>query len=189
VREALKQSELPPAVFHPTHINRRKALFEEALALARTGSVIDITAFPVAEGEDAWSAPAALTRYLEAGLPPSRVTVSSDGGGCLPAFDADGRVTAMDVGSPAAMAGALKELLGCGQPLERVLPAFTTNPARLLMLPRKGRLAAGSDADLVVLDDQGGVESVMARGAWHLLEGVSVRYGTFEQGKAMEERR
>jgi beta-aspartyl-dipeptidase (metallo-type) len=182
VRQALERSELPPSLFHPTHINRRKALFEEALALARGGSVIDITAFPVADGEDAWSAAAALTRYLEAGLPPTRVTVSSDGGGCFPVFDAEGRVTAMDVGRPTAMAGALKELLACGQPLERVLPAFTANPARLLMLARKGHLAAGFDADLVVLDDRGGVESVMARGAWHLLDGVSVRRGLFEQG-------
>ena len=60
-------------------------------------------------------------------------------------------------GSPAAMADTLKELLACGQPLERVLPAFTTNAARVLMLPRKGRLATGADADLVVLDEEGGV--------------------------------
>ncbi len=67
--------------------------------------------------------------------------------------------------------GALQELLACGQPLERVLPAFTANPARLLMLPRKGRLATGSDADLVVLDDEGGVQDVMARGRWHVRGG------------------
>jgi beta-aspartyl-dipeptidase (metallo-type) len=30
-----------------------------------------------------------------------RVTVSSDGGGCLPRFDSDGRVAGMDVGAPA----------------------------------------------------------------------------------------
>ncbi|HET9464771.1 MAG TPA: beta-aspartyl-peptidase [Gemmatimonadales bacterium] len=180
VRQALERSELPAAVFNPTHVNRRKALFEEALALARAGCTIDITAFPVGEEEDAWSAAAALSRYLGAGLPAERVTVSSDGGGCLPSFDAEGRVIAMDVGRPAALAGTLKELLECGQPLERILPAFTANPARLLRLHRKGRLASGSDADLVVLDESGGVRDVMARGRWHVREGRRLIRGTFE---------
>jgi beta-aspartyl-dipeptidase (metallo-type) len=181
VRRALSESELPPSVFNPTHVNRRKALFEEALELAQQGCVVDITAFPVDEGEDAWSAPEALTRYLKAGLPPERVTISSDGGGCLPVFDAHGRVTELDVGRPAAMAAALRELLSCGQPLERVLPAFTSNPARLLLLSRKGRLTPGSDADLVVLDEEGDVRDVMARGRWHVLEGRTTVRGLFEQ--------
>jgi len=180
VRQAIKSSEVPAAVFNPTHVNRRKALFDEALALVREGCTIDITAFPVAEGEDAWPAAAALTRYLAAGLPPEKVTVSSDGGGCFPAFDKEGRVVALDVGNPSALTETLKELLACGQPLERVLPAFTSNPARLLMLPRKGRLAPAFDADLVVLDAEGGVQDVMARGRWHVRGGQPVILGTFE---------
>jgi beta-aspartyl-dipeptidase (metallo-type) len=181
VRRALEESELPPSVFNPTHVNRSKALFEEALGLAQHGCVVDITAFPVEKGEDAWSAAEALTRYLEAGLPRERVTISSDGGGCLPVFDADGRVTEMDVGRPTAMARALRELLSCGQPLERVLPAFTSNPARLLLLHRKGRLTPGSDADLVVLDEDGRVRDVMARGRWHVREGHPTVRGLLEQ--------
>jgi beta-aspartyl-dipeptidase (metallo-type) len=180
VRQALDTSEVPARVFNPTHVNRRKALFQEALALAKRGCTIDITAFPIEEGDDARSAAEALTRYLEAGLPAQRVTVSSDGGGCLPVFDSEGRVVAMEVGSPSAMAGALKELLQCGQPLERVLPAFTANPARLLRLS-KGTLTAGADADLVVLDEDGDVEDVMARGRWHVLAGKPVVRGTFER--------
>jgi beta-aspartyl-dipeptidase (metallo-type) len=167
-------------VFNPTHVNRRKALFEEALAIAERGCTIDITAFPVAEGEDAWDAAEALTRYLSAGLPPTRVTVSSDGGGCLPTFDEAGRVVELDVGRPAALIGTLGRLLACGQPLERVLPAFTANPAGLLRLPRKGRLGPGADADLVVLDGAGGVAEVMARGRWHIRGGRVAIRGTFE---------
>ena len=47
VRRALDSSELPARVFNPTHVNRRRALFDEAVALARRGCVVDVTAFPV----------------------------------------------------------------------------------------------------------------------------------------------
>jgi beta-aspartyl-dipeptidase (metallo-type) len=180
VRDALDRTEIPPSVFHPTHVNRRRALFDEALALAERGCTVDITSFPVAEDEDAWTAVAALTRYLAAGLPPARVTVSSDGGGCLPVFDRDGRVVEMDVGSPSSLLETLARLVACGQPLERVLPAFTMNPAHLLRLPRKGHLRVGADADLVVLDDRGGPTDVMARGRWQVRTGRPAIRGTFE---------
>ena len=180
IREAIKHTELPAAVFNPTHVNRRKALFEEAMALTREGCTIDITAFPVEEGEDAWSAADALSRYLEKGVPPHLVTVSSDGGGCFPTFDKDGRVVSLDVGRPSSMAETLKELLVRGEPLERVLPAFTSNAARVLLLPKKGHLRAGADADLVALDADGGVDAVMARGRWHVQGGRSIVRGGFE---------
>ncbi len=180
IREAMAGSELPPSVFNPTHVNRRKALFEEAIALARGGSNVDITAFPVEAGEDAWSASDALIRYLDAGAPAERVTVSSDGGGCLPSFDADGRVVKMGVGDPGDLARTIGELLRAGQPLERVLPAFTSNPARFLRLMQKGRITVGADADLVVLDENGRVQDVMANGMWHVRNGTPIRGGTFE---------
>jgi beta-aspartyl-dipeptidase (metallo-type) len=180
IRQALDASELPPRVFNPTHVTRRRAQFDEALALAGRGCTVDITAFPVAEGEDAWSAADGLLRYLDAGLPSDRITVSSDGGGCLPVFDGEGRVASMDVGSPSALAETLRALLRAGQPLERVLPAFTANPAALLRLERKGRLVVGADADLVLLDEDGGIAEVMARGRWHVRAGAPVVRGTFE---------
>ena len=183
VRRALEVSELPPATFHPTHVNRRRALFDEACALAAQGCVIDLTAFPVGPDEDAWAADEALIRYLDAGLPPARITMSSDAGGCLPVFDADGRVSAMDVGRPSALADTLRTLLDRGQPLGRVLPAFTSNVAKLLLLPTKGHLSTGADADLVVLEETGAVRDVMALGRWHVEEGRPVVRGTFERGE------
>jgi beta-aspartyl-dipeptidase (metallo-type) len=180
VRRALKESELPARVFNPTHVNRRRALFEEAVALAREGVTIDVTAFPVAEGEDAWSACDAVLRYAASAAPPGHITVSSDAGGCLPCFDGEGRVCKMDVGSAGALMQTLRELLGHGMPLEQALAPFTSNPARLLRLAGKGEITVGADADLVVLDATGAVHSVIIRGVVHVQDGVAVRRGTFE---------
>jgi beta-aspartyl-dipeptidase (metallo-type) len=180
VRSALATAELPARVFNPTHVNRRRGLFDEAMALAERGATVDVTAFPVADGDDAWSAADALARWYDAGLPAHRITVSSDAGGCLPVFDQEGRVHSMDVGVPGALATTLAELVAGGRPLEQVLPPFTSNVADLLRLPAKGRLHPGADADLVVLDERGGVRDVMARGRWHLRDRTALVRGTFE---------
>jgi beta-aspartyl-dipeptidase (metallo-type) len=180
VRRALADSELPPRIFNPTHVNRRRALFDEAIELAKSGCTVDLTAFPVAKGEDAYPAAEALVRYLDSGAPAEQITVSSDAGGCLPCFDEDGRVCRMDVGSAGALLATLGELVSGGISLERALPAFTTNPARLLCLSGKGVVAVGADADLVALDETGGAHTVIMRGVVHVRDGSLVRRGTFD---------
>jgi beta-aspartyl-dipeptidase (metallo-type) len=211
IREALAASEIPPRVFYPTHVNRRRALFEEALELARTGCVIDVTAGssrsgpgaprttsgktsggttgPISgttsvdrapPGDEPVPAAEAIGRYLDAGLPPERITASSDAGGSLPRFDANGRVSGMGVGRPEALGETLRELLRSGRPLEQVLPVFTRNAADHLRLPFKGRIAPGADADLVALDGAGNVVHVLARGRWHVWQGEAAVLGDFE---------
>jgi beta-aspartyl-dipeptidase (metallo-type) len=86
----------------------------------------------------------------------------------------------MDVGSAGALLATVREALARGMKLEAVLPAMTSNPARLLRLSRKGRIAAGNDADLVVLDDRYAAHTVMVRGEIHVQDGTVVRPGTFE---------
>ncbi len=168
VRRALAETELPPRTFNPTHINRKKALFEEALDVARAGCTVDITAFPLADtlAEDEWPADEALLRYLDSGAPPDQITMSSDGGGCLPVFNAQGEMQHYDIGDPATLTATLTRLLQRGEALERVLPAFTHNPARLLRFHDRGRIEVGSAADLVVLNENHGIEQVMSQGIW-----------------------
>ena len=181
VRRALEQSELPPRVFQPTHVNRRRALFDESLELARRGVPVDVTAFPVEEGEDAWSAADAFIRYHDAGAPPQRLTISSDAGGCLPCFDDEGKVCGMDVGKPGALLETLGELLDRGVPLAQALPVFTSNVASTLRLAGKGRIAIGADADLVCLDEQHRALHVIARGRLHRRGGKTCLHGSFER--------
>ncbi len=179
VRRLLSETELPPGVFHPTHVNRRKALFDEACDLSRQGVTIDLTAVPVEHGDE-WSAADAWQFYHERGCPPGNVTVSSDSGGCLPRFDHNGRMIEMGVGTSTALMQWLQELCARGHQLDRVLPAITSNVSTLLKLPAKGRIAAQMDADLVCLDESLHIQHVMAGGKWMVREGVPVIKGIFE---------
>jgi beta-aspartyl-dipeptidase (metallo-type) len=181
VRQALQLTELPARVFNPTHINRRKALFDEALDLARLGCTVDITAFPVADDEDAWAADVALMKYLDSDAPPERITVSSDGGGCLPVFNEQGEILHMGIGSPGSLIETIQALLHQGVPLERVLPAFTSNVADILRLNDRGRIRTDAVADFVVLDEDHAISHVMIAGIWHILAGTQVIHGEFEQ--------
>lgn len=180
VRDLLDGTELPPRVFHPTHVNRRKQLFEEACELSRRRVAIDVTAFPVEAGEDAWSAPDAWALYHEKGCPPENFTISSDGGGCLPHFDDNGQMVKMEFATSAGLPDSLRELLARGHDLSAVLPSMTSNVARILRLHEKGRLAEGCDADLVCFDDNHQVRHVMARGRWMVQDGQPCVSGTFE---------
>ena len=56
---------------------------------------------------------------------------------------------------------AVKE---AGIPLSDAIRMITATPARIMNLPKKGRIARGMDADLVVFDDDIRIERVFAKG-------------------------
>lgn len=179
IEAALDQSEIPARVFHPTHINRERWLFERAPSLAERGCSVDITAFPD-DGETMLAAEA-IAKWQRDGHPMERLTCSSDGAGCLPQFDEDGRLKCMDVGRPDTLNIAIRTLLSEGLPLETFLPVFTSNVARLMALPNKGTIEVGQDADLVALDESGRVQHVLANGRTMVRDGAVVEYDPFEK--------
>jgi beta-aspartyl-dipeptidase (metallo-type) len=181
IRDCLEHSEIPPRVFNPTHVNRNRKLFAEACELAGSGCNVDLTAFPQDTSEQGWSAEEAVARYLDQGYDSSKLTISSDGGGCLPSFDAQGELLKMGFASCSAMADCLKALLDNGLPETSVLPCLTSNVANLLRLHQKGRIARGLDADLLILDQHNRIDSVMARGVWHVKNAEQLRSGLFEE--------
>ncbi|MFK7958433.1 MAG: beta-aspartyl-peptidase [Lysobacterales bacterium] len=180
IRRALRDTEIPARTFNPTHCNRTQALFEEACAISHQGCHVDMTAFPVEEGEAGISAEAALEQYLASGADPGRISISTDSGGCLCDFDEQGNALGLDYGRASAMAQTLKacaKALGLGS----ALPAFTSNPATLMKFHNKGHIAVGADADLVVLSHNHEVTDVMARGQWMVNNSTPTILGTFEQ--------
>lgn len=179
-RRIWSETELPVRVLHPTHLNRNPDLWAEALEVAEAhGAWLDVTCFP--EGDPSPSAADCVAAYYAAGQDPARITASSDGGGCLPTFDADGNLTHMDVGSPHTLLQTVRSLVDRGLSLERALAPVTANPAALFRFGRKGRLAVGMDADVLVVDRQLAPVHVLAGGAWMVRDGEPVVRGLFER--------
>lgn len=74
--------------------------------------------------------------------------------------------TGVRAGSTLTQDTALRNLIAfTGRPIEELLPALSENPARLIgVFDRKGSIADGKDADLVVLDGENRVDMVFCRG-------------------------
>ena len=178
VRQAMSEAEIPARTYNPTHINRRKALFDEACELAKLGCWVDVTAFET--GSLGYEPAEALDRYMQSDLPQDKLTISSDGGGCLPNFDTQGVLTSMDFARSSSMTDVFYQLIDDGIAIEKVLPYFTTNVAALMNFHNKGRLCLGADADLIVLDSKHRINHVMAQGQWHVFDKQIIRKGTFE---------
>lgn len=101
-----------------------------------------------------WDRVAAVTDSIQAaGLPDGRYKLGVND---VVVEDGDAKLASNGVraGSTLTTGQALKNLAAfTGQPVERVLPLLTSNPARLIGVDdRKGSIAPGKDADLVVLD-------------------------------------
>ena len=180
IEQLLDKTELPPRTLNPTHCNRRLPLFEQACELTRRGVSIDLTAFPDSDSNEEYSAYEAFNVYREKKFDPTKLTISSDGGGCLPHFNQQGELIKLDYGKCQLLSNTLKQILDNGTPLDEALLPFSKNVADLLKLSHKGEIKVGNDADLVVLSEDNRIESVMALGKWHQKEGETVLFGSFE---------
>ena len=151
LRELIEEFHVKAEWLYPTHVQRNEQLLREAIDLANAGAAVDFDV--VNEDLAKW-----IRFYLENGGPLDRLTVSSDA----------------DSSTPDILAEQVRGLVTTnGFSLDMVLPLVTTNPAQVLKLPRKGRLAAGCDADLlIVAPDTLEIRDVIARGQFAVRNGA-----------------
>lgn len=186
ILNTIARTDIPITQFLPTHINRNKTLFEEGIRYAKMGGFIDFTA---SNNPEFWEAEygevrtsKGIKRLLEEGISADQFTISSDAQGSLPLFNEKKECIGLGVGKPNNI---LQEIQNCvleqALPLEVVLRAVTVNPARILKLSAKGRIEAGYDADLCLLDqDTLQLDTVFAKGKCMVSGGKPIVYGTFE---------
>lgn len=185
VFEALGETEIPVKTFQPTHVNRNHELFLDSLKLVKLGGTIDLTCedFPhgLIEGVND-PVIGLLEEARRAGVPMERMTLSSDGQGSWSDYDEYGNLLEMGVTDVGNMYAQLRSLvLNGGFALSEALSFFTSNPAKALELfPKKGCIAPGADADLLLMGETLALDTVIAGGRVMMEAGELLVKGTYE---------
>lgn len=187
ILKVVRDTEIPASQFLPTHVNRNAALFDECLEFAKDGGTIDFTGN---EDIDYWETICdevrvckGIRRLLDMGISSDRFTISSDGQGSMPVFNAKGKYQGIGIGKASCL---LKEVRECVQkeniPLETAVKGITSNPAAILKLNGKGHIKPGFDADICLLTEEGlKLDTVIARGRIMVEKGKQTVFGTFER--------
>lgn len=178
--EAMEQSDLPWKTFLPTHMGYRSMeLFERGVEWTKWGGKMDITA-----GEDIEENRMIAGRILHAlsnGSPADSLTISSDSFGSMPRFDEKGNCIGLTYALPNSLLELLRVLVTeKGLSLETAIFLFTKNPANVLERTDKGHIAEGAEADILLLDKNLALHSVIAKGALAMSAGELRLKGKFE---------
>jgi len=181
IYDAVNNSELKLTQFYPTHCTRNPYIFEDAKKYGVHGYV-DLTAssYPY-DMENEIKPSKALGLLMQAGVPVEHITFTSDGNGSLPMFDEQGKLIKVDMGYPDSIFTELRDaVLQENMSLETAVKVVTSNVADILKLNAKGRVIAGKDADLVVIDTDFGISDVIARGQLFTHNYKRLRKGMYE---------
>lgn len=121
-----------------------------------------------------------MAAYFARGVNLDHVIVSSHAYGALPVATLDPKLIAYRTRDPHGLMSLFRKLFFDFQwPVERILPLITRNPAAFLKL-RKGALALGADADVLLLDTTSlSLVHVFSRGQ-HLKSPTHTHTGMFE---------
>lgn len=178
---AIEGTDVPLAQFAPTHVSRSEALLERAVEYGLRGGNLDITAAPGERPVFGLPTRRAVKRLLAGGVAAERITLSSDGNGSMPRFDAGGKLVGMGIGPIDSVLACVLELMEDPEVgPEKAVGMATSHVADQLCLPRKGRLKEGCDADILVLDGNDALRHVVARGRVMMRDGGVLARGTFE---------
>ena len=183
--EITKNGEIPKTQIIPTHVNRDKRLFKEAIEWAKQGGIMDVTSSVSPETGSSHSVKSseAVKQALEAGVNIENITMSSDGNGSMPIFDEAGNNIGVGVASQISILNEFRDMVQKENiAITDAIKIITSNIAKFTKLyPRKGCLANNSDADILVLDKDLQLQHVWARGTHMVENGKPIVFGTFEK--------
>lgn len=183
IDQVLESSNIPIKHFLPTHVNRNDYLLKDAIEFALKGGNIDLTSGidPNLGANGAINPSKAVIQALEAGVNLEQLTLSSDGNGSIPEFDANGNISGMGVAGFDSLLDTIRELVAAGLPLEKSWNTVSNNVASRLKLKDRGCLDTNKMADLVFLNQADlALTLTMAKGKVLFKHGEYCIKGTFE---------
>lgn len=163
----------------PLHFNRNKQLLEEAPDWAKIGGYIDVTAntappwFP-----NGTLTPDAVAFLKLKGVNPRQITISTDGNGVNTIWG----VEKIERFPMSLIHRDLCDLIQrIGIDVSEAVSYITANVADAIGLKKKGRIAVGNDADLVVLKKESiSIETVISMGRLVVEKGERVNRGRLD---------
>ncbi len=174
--DIIDETSIPINHFRPTHVNRNQELFAQALLYLEKGGTIDLT---VGSSLDKLIVDIQKIKAMEQAI--DRVTFSSDGNGSWSKNDEFGKLLELGVSRSDGVLNSMKFLIENGEKIEDVIKFGTSNVANALMLNKqKGYLNTNYDADILILDNDFNLNSVISQGKIMMLNKEIVVNGTFE---------
>ena len=158
IDEVLQKSDVPITQFRPTHVGNH---LDEAISFAKRGGYIDFTAT-----SDGLTCARDVGEAIGSGVPLDRITISSDANGSIPVWSESGNLIATTVASPKSLMRTVVSLIeDFDFDTESAISFITSNVASALGLrPLKGEISVGSDADLLIINDQWHLNKVILQG-------------------------
>ena len=159
INEIINETSLPITLFRPTHVTRTDKLFEDSLEYLIQGGYIDITVGNYDNN---------LLNYLEMINKEdlSRVTFSSDGNGSFSEYDEFGNLVNIGVQSCDGILRSIIHLVNNGYEIEESLRFGTANVSKALKLKNKGFIEVGKDADILILDKDLNLDTIISLGIY-----------------------
>ncbi len=178
INRILDETDLSITHFRPTHVGRDLKLFEEALDFAKKGGIIDFTA---CDSSNAITLIEIFKTIKQNNVPLENITISSDGRGSWSTYDSKGRLERIGHASCNTMHKTMKRLIESETlTSEEAISICTSNVSKAIGLKDRGEIAEGNFADLLFLDKNYNINSVIINGKWGLKDKQLKIKGTYE---------
>ena len=156
--DILNETNIPINVIRPTHISNNDKVFEQAMELTKKNGYMDITIDENPEKTHFY-----LKRAYDMG-DINYITLSTDANGSCPIWK-DGKVIGMKKSDNSIIHNLVRYLI-CykNYSINEAIRFVTLNPSRALGLFSKGKIDISQDADMIIMDSDFYIDSVISKG-------------------------
>ena len=152
----------------------------EAFLFAKKGGTIDFTCGQNNIKQEILSI--SLKKAKQEGVPMEKITISSDGQGSWSIYNINGALQKIGISDVDTVLKQIQfEVMNGFMSLTEAISLATLNVAKALGLyPNKGCIQQGSDADLLILNTDLTLDTVIANGKIMVKEGKILQKGVYE---------